>query len=372
MDLSEFISEHREALIQAWASYALTICPEDTRLSEKQLRNSAGDILAAISADMRIPQSSAEQIAKSRGEGLETESQFNRVARIHAEDRLSHGFGINDVIAEFRALRATVLRYWETTSPSGAAAFQQMIRFNEAIDQVLAESVRHYATHTERGRDLFTAVLAHDLRSPLGAILNASQTLHYDVALSPVSVRSAASVQRSAMRMKQMVDDLLVFTRTRLGDTLPVNLAQHDISQIARDAVNEVEASYPNAHIDLRCADGLSATCDAGRICQLIVNLLTNAARYGSGRVAVEANCDADEITVAVSNEGNPIPKDALPTLFDPLTRGTPVDENGASTGVGLGLYICRCIANAHHGTIKVLSGEGGTIFTLRMPRLPQ
>ncbi|MCA8291983.1 sensor histidine kinase [Burkholderia vietnamiensis] len=368
MDLSEYISEHREALVQAWASYALTISRDDTRLSQKQLRNSAEDILAAIAADMRIPQSPAEQTAKSRGEGLGPESQFNRVARIHAEDRLSHGFSINDVVAEFRALRATVLRYWETTSPSGAAAFQQMIRFNEAIDQVLAESVRHYAQHTERGRDLFTAVLAHDLRSPLGAIFNASQTLHYDAALSPASLRSASSMQRSAMRMRQMIDDLLVFMRTRLGDTLPVNLAQHDISRIAGDAVDEVSASYPNAHIELRCADGLTTNCDAGRICQLIVNLLTNAARYGLGRIAVEAIGDDDQISIAISNEGNPIPEDAFPTLFDPLIRGTISHENDASTGMGLGLYICRCIANAHQGTIKVASGEHGTTFTVRIP----
>ncbi|MDN8038803.1 sensor histidine kinase [Burkholderia vietnamiensis] len=372
MDLSEFIAEHREALVHAWAGYALKISQEDTRLSEKQLRNSAGDILAAISADMRTSQSPAEQTAKSRGEGSEQESQFTRVARLHAEDRLSHGFGINDVVAEFRALRATVLRYWETTSPRGAAAFQQMIRFNEAIDQVLAESIRHYAEHTEHGRDLFTAVLAHDLRSPLGAILNASQALHYDAQLSPASVRSLDFVQRSAKRMNEMIDDMLAFTRTRLGDTLPVSIAQHDITQIIRDAVSEVNASYPNAHIELRCADGLPVNCDAGRICQLIVNLLTNAARYGSGRIAIEAIGDTDEITVSVFNEGKPIPEEAFPTLFDPLTRGTRSDENGPSTGMGLGLYICRCIANAHHGTIKVLSGERGTTFTLRMPRLPQ
>ncbi|KVT76234.1 histidine kinase [Burkholderia territorii] len=372
MELADFIEEHREALIQAWAEYALAISHEDTRLSEKELRNSAGDILAAISADMRTSQSPREQTAKSRGDGSGSESQFSRVARAHALDRLSHGFGINDVVAEFRALRATVLRYWETTSPGGAAAFQQMIRFNEAIDEVLAESVRHYADHSGRGRDLFTGVLAHDLRSPLAAILNAAETLNYDEALSPVSERSVAFVQRSARRMKQMIDDLLVFTRTRLGDTLPVSFAPHDIGRICSDAVDEVRASYPDALIELHCVGDLAGRWDAGRTCQLIVNLLTNAVRYGKGRIVLDATGHAGYISVAVFNEGNPIPREALPTLFDPLTRGQLSNESGVASGVGLGLYICRCIANAHQGTISVVSGEEGTTFTVLMPRTPQ
>ncbi|MBR8141805.1 sensor histidine kinase [Burkholderia vietnamiensis] len=372
MELADFIEEHREDLIQAWAEYALAITQEDSRLSEKQLRNSAGDILAAISADMRTSQSPAEQTAKSRGDRLGAQSEFNRVARIHAQDRLSHGFGINDVVAEFRALRATVLRYWETTSPEGPAAFQQMIRFNEAIDDVLAESVRHYADHIGRGRDLFTGVLAHDLRSPLAAILNAAEAMHYDEALSPLSVRSVAFVQRSAMRMKQMIDDLLVFTRTRLGDTLPVSFAPQDIGRICSDAVEEVRASYPDAFIELRCVGDLTGRWDGGRTCQLIVNLLTNAVRYGKGRIAIDAMGRSDDITIAVFNEGNPIPPEALPTLFDPLTRGRLSNENGVSSGIGLGLYICRCIANAHQGTVRVVSGKQGTTFTVLMPRTPQ
>lgn len=86
-----------------------------------------------------------------------------------------------------------------------------MIRFNEAIDQVLAESVRHYSYRTERIRDLFAGVLAHDLRSPLGAILNAGEVLLHEEGLSSAGTRAVAFVQRGAMRMKQMIDDLLIF-----------------------------------------------------------------------------------------------------------------------------------------------------------------
>ncbi|WP_251031828.1 sensor histidine kinase [Paraburkholderia strydomiana] len=270
---------------------------------------------------MRESQNAAQQEAKSRGDDRDPRSAFNRVAHLHADDRLSHGFAIDDVVAEFRALCATVLRQWQKCAPGDAEAFQEMIRFNEAIDQVLAESVLRYAQRTTRIRDLFSGVLAHDLRSPLGAILNSAELLLHDDGLSATGVRAVAFVQRGAMRMKQMIDDLLIFTCNRLGDTLPVSFTSQDIGRICSDAVDEVRASYPDALVDLRLAGELRGKWDGSRMGQLVVNLLTNAVRYGSGRIVVEAAGHDGHVTIAVSNEGNPIPADALPTLFDPLTR---------------------------------------------------
>lgn len=280
-----FIEADCGVLIDDWADYALALSQKDIQLSETQLRNSAADILTAIALDMREPQDAAQQQSKSRGDNPAPRSPFNHVARHHAGDRRSHGFSINDVVPEFRALRATVLRRWQTRSLGGAAAFDEMIRFKEAIDQVLAESVRHYAYRTERIGDLFAGVLAHDLRSPLGAILNSGEVLLHDEGLSPAGVRAVAFVQRGAMRMNQMIDDLLIFTRSRVGDALPVSFTPQDIGRICSDAVDEVRAS---------------------------------------------------------------------------------------SAGMGLGLYICRCIASAHQGRIGVTSSGSGTRFTVCLPCSPE
>lgn len=372
MSLAEFIEADFSGLIDDWTAYALALSQPDSQLSEIQLRNSAADILKAIATDMREMQTDAQQETKSRGEKDAPHSGFNRVARLHAEDRLSQGFSINDVVAEFRSLRATVLRRWQKTSPGGAASFQEMIRFNEAIDQVLAESVRHYTYRSERIRDLFAGVLAHDLRSPLSAILNAGEVLLHDEGLSAAGVRAVAFVQRGATRMKQMIDDLLVFTRTRLGDALPVSFTPQDIGRICSNAVEEVRASYPDAPIELRLTGELRGKWDGSRLGQLVVNLLTNAVRYGVGAVVVEAGAHDGQMTLTVSNEGNPIPEGALPTLFDPLTRAGPADRRGTAAGMGLGLYICRCIAFAHHGTLGVTSSAGGTCFTVRLPCSPK
>ncbi|WP_449406530.1 sensor histidine kinase [Paraburkholderia kirstenboschensis] len=350
MGLSDFIEADLRGPIEDWADCALAFTQEDSQLTRRKLRNSAADILMSVAADMREAQIPAQQQTKSRGEKDTEHSAFSDVAHRHADDRLSHGFNINDVVSEFRALRATVLRRWQKTSPSGATAFQEMIRFKEAIDQVLAESVRHYAWRTERIRDLFAGVLAHDLRSPLGAILNSGEVLLHDDNLSPAGVKAVAFVQRGAMRMKQMIDDLLIFTRTRLGDALPVSFTPQDMGRVCNDAIDEVRASFPNAQIELRLKGELRGRWDGSRLGQLVVNLVTNAVRYGSETVVVEAGAFDGQITLAVSNEGDPIPEQALSTLFDPLTRARMPNRSGTAAGgpgpVHLPLHCPRASGN--------------------------
>jgi signal transduction histidine kinase len=372
MSLSDFIEANLPALVDEWAAYARTISLKDSHLTETQLRNSARDILIRIAADMREPQTAEQQQAKSRGDEHDPASGFDRVAREHADDRLAQGYGINDVVAEYRALRASVLRQWHQTSPDAAPAAREMIRFNEAIDHMLAESVRQYAQRTERIRDLFAGVLAHDLRSPLGAILNSAEVVLHDDGLSSSSVRAVAIAQRGAVRMQRMIDDLLVFTRIRLGDTLPVDFTPQDFGRICNDAADEVRASYPDACIDVRLTGELAGAWDGARIGQLLVNLLVNAVQHGSGNISVNALGQGGQLTLVVSNEGDPIPAAAVPTLFDPLTRASRAPRrSGPSSSMGLGLYICRCIAGAHNGTIQAESTEGRTSFTVQIPRFP-
>src|SRR5690349_13787255 len=145
MTLSDFIEANLAQLVNEWVDYARTIDLADIKLDGNQLRNAGRDILTRIAADMREPQTAAQQKAKSRGNRPNRQSDFNVVAHQHADDRLSQGYGINEVVAEYRALRASVLCTWLHTARDNVTAFQEMIRFNEAIDQMLAESVRQYA-----------------------------------------------------------------------------------------------------------------------------------------------------------------------------------------------------------------------------------
>ncbi|MDP9651424.1 ATP-binding protein [Paraburkholderia caledonica] len=374
MDLADFIEQNLAILVRDWVEYAREISREDRlvseeRLSEEQLRNSAVALLSGIAADMRTHQNAFQQLAKSRGAGAP--SGFNDAAHQHADDRLAHGFNVNEVVAEFRALRATVLRHWQESSPEGPTAFQAMIRFNEAIDQMLAESVRKHVERSTHIRDLFASVLAHDLRSPLGAIVNSPELLLHDEGLSANGVRAVANVQRGSRRMKRMIEDLLIFARTRFGKALPVSCTSQDLGRICSDAAEEVSATWPEADITVTLRGDLRGSWDGGRLGQLVTNLLVNAVRYGSGPVTLAVAGKDGGVTLIVGNQGNPIPSSALPTLFDPLTRASALERSGTAAGMGLGLYICRGIASVHQGTIGVESTETGTFFTVRLPSLP-
>ena len=371
MTLSDFIEADLDGLIDDWIAYARLVAPDDVNLDSLELRNSARELLIAIAADMRGNQSNSEQRDKSQGNRPDPDSAFNLIGRGHADDRQAQGFQINALVAEYRALRASVLRRWQQKCQLDTAAFQEMIRFNEAIDQMVAESVPEFSSITDRIRDLFTGVLAHDLRSPVGAILNSARVIMADQNLSPTSLRAGANLQRSRERVKVLIDDLFVFTRTRLGNALPVQPDRCDLERICHSAVDEVCATHLDAHIRVKARGELIGLCDGERMHQLIVNLVANGVVHGTGPIVVEAVGDEERITIAVSNGGQRIPARAIPTLFDPLTRAVPsLGPRRGAPGMGLGLYICRCIAHAHNGTIEVESNEKQTVFTVKIPRV--
>jgi signal transduction histidine kinase len=370
MTLPEFIEANLDALVDDWAEFAGQLMSDDQPLTALELQNSARSILLKVAADMRTEQSGAEQQAKSRGEREGRVTDIKDAAQEHANDRLDQGFTLDDVVAEFRAIRATVLRRLQQTTPDSPTTTREIGRFNEAIDQMLTDSIRQYSLRVSQTRDRFAGVLAHDLRSPLGAITNSTEFLMRDETLSKSSLKAVVAVQRSATRMRRMVDDLLDFARTRLGDTLPLNIVPQDVGQLCGNAYDEVSAAYPEADIDVRLNGDLACHCDADRVSQLLINLLVNAIHHGEGGIRLSARSDRECIMVSVSNNGKPIPKHIAAHIFDPLTRSyLPPERRGTAAGVG-GLYICKCIVQAHGGSIGVDSPDTTTVFTVRLPRV--
>ncbi len=366
--LADFIETDLSGLVHEWTEYARVLSTRDSHLSDEQLQNDGAALLNAIVADMRAFQTATYRENKSLGERDGT-SHFSLVSEKHANARASQGFSITDVTAEFRALRAAVLRRWERSGSPSAAAFQEMIRFNEAIDQALSESVRGYSARIDRGRDLFVAMVSHDLRSPLVAIAASAHILRNDTKLPAQSRDVAAISERAANKMSRLLDDLLTFTRSRLHDELPLQKQAVSMRDICALAADEVRAAFPHAAIDLHFVGDLDGVWDPERIAQLMVNLLSNAARYGRGPITAQAIGTGDQVTLSVYNEGEPIPEDRMLTLFEPLTRSEAPDRRGGAAGMGLGLYICRCISAAHGGSIRAESSNSGVTFTVLLPR---
>jgi signal transduction histidine kinase len=363
MSLSTFIRDHHEEIISEFAVFAKTLMPAGTQMTEAELRDHAEDILTAAVEDISAPQTSDEQSHKSQGRG--TAKTMQASGRLHADDRIQHGFTFRSVLAEFRALRATVLRLYED---SGASDLTDVRRFNETIDEALTESMDRFAVQTDLFRDQFIGVLSHDLRTPLAAITVGAPLLAAPEDNPQRRSRVVARIIISAQRMERMIGDLLDLTRARLGGSIQLNRRPADLQQMCEEALIEIRAGQPDAVLRFEATGDLRGEWDVDRLAQVVSNLVGNAIQHGGGTpVTLTGHEDRESVTLAVHNGGAPIPQDMLPFVFEPLARGHGTRAGGS---IGLGLFIARAIVSAHGGDIQVhSSSDAGTTFTVKLPK---
>ena len=374
MRLAQFITENLEQLLVEWEAFALSLLSNGQEMTSLALRDHATQILLAIAEDIESNQTDLEQAYKSKG-FVQIAEATRTAAMTHGALRYLAGFDLRQLAAEFRALRASVLRLWLRSGAEDETAVYQMTRFNEAIDQALAESIANYSDEVARSRDTFLAILGHDLRSPLSAIANSGLYLS-SPGLLPAGgpLNAAKTVNRSAARMSGMIKDLLEYTRARLGRAIPISPEVGSMEEICRTAFHEIRAVHPERSFKLETSGDLSGRFDAERFQQVLVNLLENAVRHGDRTqpITLSAHGDPLQVTVRVKNHGQPIPEDQLQVIFNPLVQipSALVDEaSGPSTSLGLGLYIAKEIVTMHGGTLEAESSTNGTIFSAHLPR---
>jgi len=372
MRLAEFITSNATAIIAEWEVFARSCVPAANAMDLGQRRDHVAGMLKAIARDLDTPQTTAEQTAKGKGL-IDEHVSSDTAANAHGTDRAAIGYTPEQMVSEFRALRASVLRLWsEAQSEFNRANVEEMTRFNEAIDQLLAESIVRYSHEVARSKDLFLGVLGHDLRNPLGAILMSATMMLQKEGPDWPHKRSVAQIIKSGMRIDGMIGDLVDFTRTRLGNGIPVARNDHDLEAICRHAVDEAAAFHANSVVRFEASGDLSGEWDGGRLGQALSNLIGNAFQHGaSGEpVDVGARGDGDEVIVTVHNIGPTIPKGA--DIFSPFRQLEPTHRKSkAAQSLGLGLYIASAIAVAHEGSLAVESAANHTTFTMRLPRHP-
>ncbi|RMR42369.1 histidine kinase dimerization/phospho-acceptor domain-containing protein, partial [Pseudomonas savastanoi] len=274
MRLSEFIVVHVDRIVDEWEDFARTLKPAADSMSKLELRDHAKSILLAAARDMKTAQSKSEEIAKARGEELNKTPSLDEAASSHGELRHEVGFDLVQMTSEFRHLRASVIRLWvESLAAPQLADFQDVIRFNEAIDEALAESTAAYAERVGRSRDIFLAILGHDLRAPLQAVSMSTELLARKIALDEKTQSYVSRIQTSTRHMGSMVSDLLEFVRSRLGAGLPVERKYMDLASACREAIEEACAGRPDSVPVLNIEGNTKGHWDAGRISQMLQNL---------------------------------------------------------------------------------------------------
>ena len=374
MKLYYFITKRMDDILAEWVRFAHTVSGDARDKPDLVLRDHAREILQAIAVDIETLQNPEQQQLKSQGLAPGLYSQRS-AASIHGALRQAGDFSLLQVSAEYRALRATVLRLWlpEVTDMSGET-MQQMVRFNEAIDQALSESILTFSARADHTRELFLAILGHDLRAPLSNMGLAGDLLVRATLSAEKTVELGARVKRSSRMMNCMVDDLLGYTRTQLGNGMPTLRLPIDLHDVFRSVVEEASTMHPTMQFQLHAEGDMHGSFDAVRLHQLFSNLLLNAAQYGmpDRPVNIAARSAEDNIMVSVKNYGAEIPFESLQSIFKPLVQlPTESSSDGRPrTSLGLGLFIAREVALAHGGSIKVESDvESGTIFTVTLPR---
>lgn len=375
--LSSFILDNMELILQAWEDFARTIEPPALTMDDKELRDHARQMLLAFAADLKAPQSDYERTAKSKGLGKR--GPADTAAEIHAEARLLSGYTVLQLTSEYRALRSSVLTLWAAEiDENGGECMADIMRFNEAVDQALTESVARYEFMVKQSQNMFLAILGHDLRNPLGTIVSGSTLLMQAVDILPKYVLVATRMFNSAKRMSKLINDLIDFTRTHLGPGIPIQVKQSDFGMVCEEVVNEMRTFHPERLIELQVPHKLEAVFDESRIAQVLSNLIGNAVQYGSQDAPVIVNVTSvvDDIEVTVNNRGKPISADKIGSIFDPMVRiaanANNVENNYTErTSLGIGLYISREIVHAHKGTLHITSNEAsGTTFIVTLPRL--
>lgn len=367
-----------EPILQAWEDFARTIEPPALTMDDTELRDHARQMLLVFAADLETPQSDAERAAKAKGLGERGDD--DTAAETHAEARLLSGYTVVQLVSEYRALRSSVLTLWAADiGDSQPAHLGDITRFNEAVDQALAESIARYEYMVKQSQNMFLAILGHDLRNPLGTVVTGASFMMQAADIAPKYVLVATRMFNSARRMSKLINDLIDFTRTHLGPGIPIRVRQGSVVAVCEEVVNELRTFHAEQMIELHLPPQLDAIFDESRLAQVLSNLIGNAIQYGSADAAVTVRVTADEkdVVITVNNHGQAIAPDKLSSIFDPMVRiaasVNASNDHTERTSLGIGLFISREIVHAHGGKIDLASTErDGTTFTVTMPRLPK
>ena len=245
-------------------------------------------------------------------------------------------------------------------------------RRNEEQLALLLQSEQHARTEAERiirFSELFVGILGHDLRNPLSAILTGARLLLRRSEDERIS-KPVSRIVSSSERMTRMIDQLLDFTRARIGGGLPLTPAPTHLALLARRIAEELEEGSTAPRITIAAKGDDAGSWDPDRMAQVVSNLAGNALQHGGGgtvTVTVDGTA-SDTVSLTVTSVSR-VPEEALPTLFDPFRRGAAATQANAR-GLGLGLYITEQIVTGHGGSIRVDASPGsGTSFIVELPR---
>ncbi|HEU4404987.1 MAG TPA: hybrid sensor histidine kinase/response regulator [Polyangiaceae bacterium] len=344
--------------------------PRRARSCREALASAEGAALAIV--DARAPGADGAGLAElARGEGRALPIVVLGGGAHDSEGaRLAYEAGAVDVLfgpPDAPALRHKARFFFELERRRrrGLAAAAERAREAEAGRERAEGELRE----ARDWHGTFVAIVGHDLRSPLNAILVGAQL----VGRSPDenARRLAGHIGASGQRLSDLVDDLCDVARARQGLGFAVDVEEADLAVVVSTVVAELKAAHPSRALVLECRGELAGRFDRGAIARVASNLIGNALRHGSDEAPVDIRLEGGDgaLSLEVENAGAIAPE-LVPYLFDPFRVAQETTRQG-SRGLGLGLYISRKLVQAHGGELRVLSYRGLTRVIALVPKCP-
>lgn len=248
---------------------------------------------------------------------------------------------------------------------------QEKTEAEAALRQMQAELRKAYELSERRASfaEQMVAIVSHDLKNPLSAIMMASEMLAKDASTAR-QTKMLGHISESSGRAQRMIADLLDLALARVGRGIVVSPTEIDLHCCVSRCVEELRLAFPQATLIHRSFGTGKAYLDTDRVQQVVGNLTANSVAYGdlTQPITITSQQDDDEAMVSVHNAGPAIPEALIAELFEPMKRGSHVGSDMRS--IGLGLFIVREIAKAHGGQVRVNSTtEHGTTFDVYFSR---
>jgi two-component system sensor histidine kinase/response regulator len=337
---------------------------EDVEILEARSGTEALEILlvhdvALALLDVQMPDMDGFQLA----ELMRGSARIRRVPIIFVtagsrdQHRMFRGYESGAVDFLYKPIDPRILR-------NKASVFFQLDRQRRQLDRQL-----HERTETLRLNEMFTALLAHDLRNPLSAIMISGRLIER-IAAEPIAKDAAGRLLSSGRRMGRLIEDMLDLARARVGNGIAIKREDGDLGALIGPVVHEHQAASPGRHIEVVSKGVLKGLWDAERIAQVASNLIGNAIKHGEPNGPVVVCLDgthSDTVFFTVENDGV-IPPERHAGLFDPFKDGQ--QRVGRNEGLGLGLYIVQQIVIAHSGSIDVRTKDDRrTVVRVQLPR---
>ncbi len=239
------------------------------------------------------------------------------------------------------------------------------------VDITEAKRVQEELAQSLAFRERVMGILGHDLRNPLSSVLGLAGLLQQQNGVSDHAREGLKRIEQSAQRMNEMIGTILDFTQLRFRGPPPLSLTHVELDAVARAIVDELRVAHPGRTIEIAAAGDLRGRWDAGRIAQVVSNLVGNALTHGARETPVQLSLTEEDegVVLVVTNRGPTIPEQFLAQLFEPFWQAPGDSEAPRRRGLGLGLFIVRQIVRAHGGHIDVRSRDEVTTFTVRLPR---